>query len=56
MKYLQRKKTTQLDCEICGKDSKCKTRSVYKTFPTDPNKPKKPISAYFCLQTITEIL
>eukprot|EP00494_Astrolonche_serrata_P022590 UN22847 len=32
-----------------------KKKNMYKTFPSDPNKPKRPSSAYFYLQVITEM-
>eukprot|EP00494_Astrolonche_serrata_P003145 UN03151 len=45
--FQKKKKLHNLIAKYVEKIPNAKTRSVYKSFPTDPNKPKQPMSAYF---------
>eukprot|EP00494_Astrolonche_serrata_P002420 UN02426 len=45
--FQKKKKLHNLITKYVEKIPNAKTRSVYKSFPTDPNKPKQPMSAYF---------
>eukprot|EP00494_Astrolonche_serrata_P022663 UN22920 len=54
--FQKTKKTHNLIVKYVEKIPDAKKKNVYKSFPSDPNKPKKPMSSYFYLQTTTEML
>eukprot|EP00494_Astrolonche_serrata_P021971 UN22220 len=45
--FQKSKKLHNLIAKYVAKIPNAKTRSVYKVFPTDPNKPRKPMASYF---------
>eukprot|EP00494_Astrolonche_serrata_P032943 UN33212 len=45
--FQKRKKTHNLIAKYVDKIPDAKKRNIYKSFPTDPNKPKGPLNSYF---------
>eukprot|EP00494_Astrolonche_serrata_P022662 UN22919 len=45
--FQKTKKTHNLIVKYVEKIPDAKKKNVYKSFPTDPNKPKKPLTSYF---------
>eukprot|EP00494_Astrolonche_serrata_P023010 UN23267 len=54
VEFQKRKNLHNLIAKYVDRIPDAKKRTVYKSFPTDPNKPKGPNNAFFYLPTTTE--